>query len=459
MSEIRDDMDFADMGVDSLLSLTITGRFREDLETDVSSHFFMDYPTVKDMKIFFGGIPPSSTQTTSSPSLTPSFDGVFSDPSVTSDDDDHLSNENEMKQDASRHPISAICSIIAEEVGVTVEEVWNAQELADLGLDSLLSLTVLGRLREELDIDLPSDIFFESNMSGIRDRLQQQGPQAETTPLVQQNPSHAPPNLPPASSIVLQGSLRTATKILFLLPDGSGSATSYATLARVAPDVAVIGLNCPFMKTPQDLNCTLHDLTAPYLAEIRRRQPNGPYTLGGWSAGGISAFDAAQVLIAAGEQVSDLILLDSPNPIGLAKLPPRMYHFLNGLNMFGAGDAPPPEWLLPHFLAFVDALAQYQPKPFTAGQAPVTHIIWAADGVYRTSGGKRLEAHPDDTREMRWLLEDRTDFGPNGWDQLVGRDRLRIEVLANANHFTMMEGERSLKLSRFLARAMGVCQP
>lgn len=63
------------------------------------------------------------------------------------------------------------------------------------------------------------------------------------------------------------------------------------------------------------MNCTFHELTTLYLNEILRRQPHGPYSLGGWSAGGICAYDAAKDLTAAGERVDRLLLLDSPNPI------------------------------------------------------------------------------------------------------------------------------------------------
>jgi len=51
-------------------------------------------------------------------------------------------------------------------------------------------------------------------------------------------------------------------------------------------------------------------------------------------------------------------------------------------------------------------------------------------------------------------LENRTDLGPNGWDSLVGGDRLTIHTMKDANHFTMMEGRKAVELSEFLALAM-----
>jgi thioesterase domain-containing protein len=51
-----------------------------------------------------------------------------------------------------------------------------------------------------------------------------------------------------------------------------------------------------------------------YLAEIRAVQPRGPYLIGGFSGGGIAAYEMARQLIAAGEHVPLLVLLDTPLP-------------------------------------------------------------------------------------------------------------------------------------------------
>ena len=52
-----------------------------------------------------------------------------------------------------------------------------------------------------------------------------------------------------------------------------------------------------------------------YLAEIRKVRPEGPYLLGGFSGGGITAYEMAQQLETAGEEVAVLALLDTPLPV------------------------------------------------------------------------------------------------------------------------------------------------
>lgn len=473
-SELSDDLAFADYGVDSLLSLTISGKFREELEIDMDSSVFMDHPTVKDFKRFLSQASPSDSSESSDESRFSFHCSSSTEPSTPGEPAYFPSQGEKVVQTEQNDTLKTICSILSEEIGVSPEEITADANLGDMGMDSLLSLTVLGRLRETLDMDLPGDFFMEhQTLDDIETALDLKPKVPEVSPRrpdqIQQTTTAKTETVvesktelvhPPATSILLQGNPKTATKTLFLFPDGSGSATSYATIPAISSDVCVYGLNCPYMKTPENLKCGLADLTAPYVAEIRRRQPKGPYNLGGWSAGGIAAYDAVRHLIfEEGEKVDRLLLLDSPFPIGLEKLPPRLYNFFNSVGIFGDGKTPPPKWLLPHFLAFIDALDAYKAVPFpSSDKLPKTYLVWAKDGVCGKPGDPRPEPPTDgskDPREMLWLLNDRTDMGPNGWDRLVGEKNVTlIEALQGANHFTMMKGEKVKELAGFIGRAM-----
>lgn len=459
-SELLPSSQFADLGVDSLMSLTITGQLREELDIDAPSSIFLECETVEQLtdKLGLSATPaPQFLAPPSIPSTSSSTTVVTPSESVV---DEYTTDGTESDfEDLGDNRLAIIGRILAEEIGVTPEEVFQCPEFSELGLDSLMSLTVLGRLREEANLDLPANLFLDNVcMSQVAHALGIKGEDAADRveiPVAQPPAAKPNANIPAASSILLQGNPKTDSKILFLFPDGSGAAVSYAPLPRIAPNVTVYGLNCPYQKNPEDFKCSLEELTAPYLAEIRRRQPHGPYSFGGWSAGGICAYDAAQELIRQGEVVEKLILIDSPFPVGLEKLPPRLYDFFSSIGMFGSAEGKqPPKWLVPHFLAFVDSLDKYRVKPFAEGKGPKTHIIWAKDGVAKYPTDPRPEPRDDDPREMRWLLENRKDFGPNGWDGLLGRNDLVIETMSDANHFSMMTSDKVKELARFLERAM-----
>ncbi|KAM0351780.1 hypothetical protein ACHAPU_002292 [Fusarium lateritium] len=368
--------------------------------------------------------------------------------------------------------IQKALGILADEIGVEPAHLTDSTPLADLGVDSLMSLTILGNFREELDLDIPAAQFYECitvkdfkdfilGFAGITEEVipssasdteSSSSTSASTVPSpdgkdlvdIDESSLHQQTKdpVPRSTSTILQGT-KHCSKTIFLFPDGAGSGTSYVTLPSISPDLRVIGLNSPYLTKPHEFTCPLQDITGSYLDEVRRRQPDGPYYFAGWSAGGVSAFEAARQLVATGEQVEKLVLIDSPNPVGLGKLPKRMYDFLTESGTFGGFDMgesaqSPPDWLFQHFSVFIEALDKYVPQPFELGSAPGTTLIWAKDGVCKNPHDKRPEERVDDPRGMKWLLNNRTDLGPNGWDDLIGADNIRIRTIEDANHFTLL---------------------
>ncbi|KAL4745243.1 hypothetical protein BDW72DRAFT_211629 [Aspergillus terricola var. indicus] len=350
-----------------------------------------------------------------------------------------------------------IRALVADEVGVPATELTDNDDLAELGVDSLLALTMTDRIRAEFGVTVPSTVFMDPLTVRGLIQLISGGPTAELgeetdssvsssgtasdTPESSQSslaewslePSPKLPPIPSASSVLLQGDPRSATKTLWLVPDGSGLATSYLALPDIEPS------NLAVRSGLQDLcmsQRSFSQLTEAYTTEIRRRQPHGPYYLGGWSAGGIW------------ETVLRLILIDSPNPIGLAKLPARVYDELTRLGVFGSDAAAGqghslPSWLLPHFVGF----------PFKAPGPLQTWAIWAQDGV---DNHESVVIQPEDPPNLHWLLRKRTGaaLGTNGWEVLVGKENIHVEVLQEANHFTMLKEPAARRVSSLLAKAV-----
>jgi thioesterase domain-containing protein len=58
----------------------------------------------------------------------------------------------------------------------------------------------------------------------------------------------------------------------------------------------------------------IEGLAALYVAAIRSVQAKGPYHLGGWSMGGVIAYEMARQLQQAGEQIGTLALIESYTP-------------------------------------------------------------------------------------------------------------------------------------------------
>ncbi|KAI9710476.1 MAG: polyketide synthase [Bogoriella megaspora] len=485
MSELVDEAAFENLGVDSLLSLTISAKFREDLDLEISPNLFTDCPSVGAMKKFFGqydgGAPAAEEEEDSEPESEPSHDSptpfeqevstpASSAPSVNGD-----FKETKTAPAATEGQASLARQIVAQEMGVDISEIVDQASLSEMGMDSLMSLTILGALREQTNIDLPSEFLATNdtiedieNALGMRPKPKAKASAPSKETKAEKKPKE--PELekvnaklmdlskyPPATSVLLQGNAKIATKKLFLFPDGSGSATSYISIPNISPDLAVYGLNCPFMKNPTQYTCGIEGVSAIYLAEMKRRQPQGPYVVGGWSAGGVIAYEVALQLQAMGEKVEKLVLIDSPCPVALEPLPARLHHFFDSIGLLGTGKpGGTPGWLLPHFEYSIKALDQYEPKPMAKDRQVPTFAVWAREGVCGKPGDPQPPpAEGEDPKPMKWLLNNRTDFGDNGWGQLLGTKNMNFATM-DGNHFTMMRDEHGETLGRLLRQGLSL---
>lgn len=479
VTELLDESSFADMGMDSLLSLTVSGKFREAFNIDVPSSLFLDYPTVKDLKGYLAQYDSGSDKSNVAPeaeisSSTESASGTTTPIPETESQTSIEDGEEAAKPESDSGERSALIrSTIAGEMGVAVEEIDGSTDLAGLGMDSLMSLQVLGKLRENLGEDLPSDFLTEHTTFGEIERSLNPKPKPSPSPKKQAakkrpvgsengNNQSKPDNkpLPSATSILIQGNPKSTSKTLFLFPDGSGSATSYSQLPNLSPDLAIYGLNCPFIKCPEDYTIGIPGVSSLYLAEVRRRQPHGPYVFGGWSAGGVCAYEATLQMLAQGDVVERLVLLDAPCPIHLDPLPSHLHDFFDSINLLGPEGNPdgPPGWLLPHFDHSIANLSAYKPKAVDPAKAPRTYALWATDGVCKNPEDPRPKPEGGNGAEpesMKWLLDNRTDLKYNRWNQLIPTDKFeRMESVTGANHFTMMRKPGVNDVGAFIRQAL-----
>jgi thioesterase domain-containing protein len=70
-----------------------------------------------------------------------------------------------------------------------------------------------------------------------------------------------------------------------------------------------------------ELPGSLEEIASGYLGLIRRVQPHGPYDLMGWCVAGALAFEIARQLVADGQEISHLFLIDSWVPGYFRRLP------------------------------------------------------------------------------------------------------------------------------------------
>jgi hypothetical protein len=91
-----------------------------------------------------------------------------------------------------------------------------------------------------------------------------------------------------------------------------GDVLCYLDLARhLGADQPFYGLQYPDLNEESGADTRVEGLAARYIEALRAVQPPGPYLLGGWSMGGLVAFEMAQQLRQQGQQVALVALIDT----------------------------------------------------------------------------------------------------------------------------------------------------
>ncbi|KAL4789091.1 beta-ketoacyl synthase [Aspergillus venezuelensis] len=485
LEELTDESNFADMGIDSLSSMVIGSRLREDLGLDLSSEFslFVDCPTVRSLKTFLTGSSAASTEA-QGPQLD--REPEMAQPSIPSLTREDLSALDLVKEgvadveslNSRDEAFRKALEVISEESGVAFDELTAETVFADIGIDSLSSMVITSRFREDLGMSLDSsfNLFDEvptvsrlqelfGGRSGSTSGSSTESKDVETRSSLSSSPDEDDytANVPqkrvaecrPTTSVILQGLPRMARNILFMLPDGGGSASSYLSIPRLHIDAAIVGLNCPYARDPENMKCTHEAMIQSFCNEIKRRQPEGPYHLGGWSSGGAFAYVTAEALVNMGDEVHSIVIIDAPVPQVMEKLPTSFYEYCNGIGLFAnqPGGAPdgttqPPPYLIPHFQATVDVMLDYRVAPLNTTRMPKVGIIWASETVMEEANAPKMQG-------MHFMVQKRTDFGPDGWDTVCPGAEFDIVRAEGANHFTLMTKDYVHLVRELIDRVIG----
>ena len=82
----------------------------------------------------------------------------------------------------------------------------------------------------------------------------------------------------------------------------------------IGQDRPFYGLQAKGLTGEEEPHTSLVDAARDCIAEMRQVHRGGPWMVGGFSGGGITAVEIARQLRDAGEEVAAVILLDSPLP-------------------------------------------------------------------------------------------------------------------------------------------------
>ena len=298
-------------------------------------------------------------------------------------------------------------SIVAGECGCSQAELDPGTVWSDVGLDSLMAITIIAMYRKREGIELPVTFFLDhQTVSEARDALL--GPSIGEKAAAQENPEprdtlhdpipvlssvplsspvdaddgdvwvdaqqevkttklDSPPEetfeeiIRPSQAILLHGRPDTDNQRLFLLPDGSGSPSCYIGLPSLGDHLNVYAIQSPFVKQPGEYTCSMKAICESFLDAIRTVQPTGPYLLGGFSFGAWYAYEAARLLAERGEVVDQLILIDMSAPTEVKISDTITQQSLNEAGLLPT-TGPLTALAKEHYISTVRAMVSYRPS-------------------------------------------------------------------------------------------------
>ncbi len=309
-----------------------------------------------------------------------------------------------------------------------VEQVGVQDSFFDLGGHSLIAVRLFSKIKRAYQAEFPISVLFEAPTIEacahlIRETIGESDTDESSAPTHRTRYTHL---------VAMHTGDGGAQNPFFLVAGMFGNVLNLRHLAHlVGTDRPFYGLQARGLYGDQEPHQTFEDMARDYIAELRTVQPHGPYMLGGFSGGGITAYEMAQQLIADGEDVSMLLLLDTPLPeANRAVFRDRVAIHLQSLKSQGSSYVSDwargkLEWELEQLAkrfsepveqeasefhndaieaAFRAALGRYQIRPYDGS---VILYRPKLDDVFRVGGGRMLNS------EREYVYED------NGWSSLV----------------------------------------
>jgi acyl transferase domain-containing protein/thioesterase domain-containing protein/acyl carrier protein len=212
-------------------------------------------------------------------------------------DNAYIAPRNELEQ--------AITDVWKKFLGI--EQVGIHDDFFELGGDSLIAVQLVAELRRTLQVELSAHSLLEKHTIAALAEL--------IKPTSINNTQISSQILPPSLVRIQSGNTLKLKRAIFLVHPVGGYVYVYCDLARcLGHEQPVYGLQAQEIDLETTSQTQINQMAISYIEALRTVQSEGPYLLGGFSFGGVVAFEMAQQLHAIGQQVALLALIDAPGP-------------------------------------------------------------------------------------------------------------------------------------------------
>ncbi|KAI5814556.1 beta-ketoacyl synthase [Pyronema omphalodes] len=414
-----------ELGVDSLMSIEICETLKTRFQVSVDTATLAACATARDLE---EAVCPSNSESLIEPAYAEIQISTQSVPDI-------------ITEDAVTVPTINVRSVLATTIGVHEAEIRPTTELEALGLDSLTSIELFQALHKDYGLQLKTEQF--ACCVTVKD--------LEDLVKLSHYPNDSAANSLEGTSIddlravmnmnklpaVLQSS-KTSNPPLFLMHDGSGLCNKYSGILDLQRDV--YGFFNPRFFSGEEWSGGLTEMAIHY-ASLIAQISSGPYIVGGWSYGGVVAFEAARHLQRLGKRVSGIVLIDSPCPIDHQPLPTEVIETVSRSDLRSKAARHVENLVAQQFKSNTANLVKFNPAPWNT--APNIILLRSSEGYPMRD--LRCASH-------KWL-EDRRNRqdAVAGWEKLVGN---KVDIMdIPGNHFEPFQKENIEEVSVQLRNA------
>jgi len=186
--------------------------------------------------------------------------------------------------------------IVIWETVLNTKPVRATDDFFDLGGHSLLAARLLARIEDSLGVELPLASLLEAPT--VRGQAQ----------LVRKYRGKA------GAEDHGQRPHTVARQLPFFFLGGDPTFRPLSQRLSELREFHSLGLRMSLIEKLKDRD-SLECIAEQFVQSIRERRPEGPYMLSGWCAHGLLAYETARQLQAQGQEVAQLLLLETVNPV------------------------------------------------------------------------------------------------------------------------------------------------
>jgi thioesterase domain-containing protein len=198
---------------------------------------------------------------------------------------------------------------------------------------------------------------------------------------------------------------RGPAETLFFFSPYTSSAMVYKALSgHLKAELSFSVIESMTLLEQDNATISIEALASRCIAYIKGQQAHGPYSLGGWSFGGVLAYEVARQLIQDGEVVSAVFLIDShlidsnsfkdksmdPSEILFNRMPVSILNRLEQLEKAAANK------LVALFKCGAGMMASYKPGLLQTKLVLIKAIKNSSDNVYSIKSDNGWKAHASD---------------------------------------------------------------